>query len=186
MRGCIRQLRYPLLVSFVCVFVCVCSVSHVPLLLFLSRPKWASMVVYATSDGCAAVGLFAPSTSTLPDGSTVDIDTNYPYEDTVRITVNAKAAMPLYVRIPGWATGTTVNGQTDGVVNGTMHKVACAAGTTSVTVVFAPEIRVQRWGDLPADGDTGPVSVHRGPLMFSLPISGNYTILANHCTWGGR
>jgi hypothetical protein len=50
-------------------------------------PKWASMVVYSTSDGGAAVGIYAPSVSTLPDGSTVDIDTSYPYEDEVRITL---------------------------------------------------------------------------------------------------
>eukprot|EP00036_Acanthoecidae_sp_10tr_P008718 CAMPEP_0182927302 /NCGR_PEP_ID=MMETSP0105_2-20130417/13716_1 /TAXON_ID=81532 ORGANISM="Acanthoeca-like sp., Strain 10tr" /NCGR_SAMPLE_ID=MMETSP0105_2 /ASSEMBLY_ACC=CAM_ASM_000205 /LENGTH=698 /DNA_ID=CAMNT_0025065247 /DNA_START=1 /DNA_END=2095 /DNA_ORIENTATION=+ len=146
-------------------------------------PKWASMVVYATSDGGAAIGLYAPSISTLPDGSTVDIETNYPYEDEVQITVDAKAAMPLYVRVPGWAVGTTINGKSDGVKNGTMYKFPCAAGKNVVTVTFQPEIEVQRWGDLPADGETGPVSVHRGPLMFSLPISGNYTVLAHH--YGG-
>lgn len=146
-------------------------------------PKWASMVVYSTSDGGAAVGLFAPSLSTLPDGSTVDIETNYPYEDEVQITVEAKSAMPLYIRIPGWAVGTVINGKSTGVENGTMYKFPCSAGKNTVTVTFMPEIRVQRWGDLPADGNTGPVSVHRGPLMFSLPISGNYTVLAHYCTF---
>ena len=147
-------------------------------------PKWASMVVYSTSDGGAAIGLYAPSVSTLPDGSTVDIDTSYPYEDEVRITVVAKSAMPLYVRIPAWATtGTTVNGVS--VANGTMYKVACTAGSNSVKVVFAPEITVQRWGDEPLDGNTGPVSVHRGPLLFSLPIDGNYTVRtpSPSCCW---
>lgn len=127
------------------------------------------------------MGLFAPSISALPDGSTVDIETNYPYEDEVQITVEAKTAMPLYIRIPGWAEGTVVNGKSD-AENGTMYKYACTAGKNVVTVTFMPKLLIQRWGDLPEDGDTGPVSVHRGPLMFSLPISGNYTVLAHHCT----
>ena len=87
----------------------------------------------------------------------------------------AKSAMPLYVRIPAWATtGTTVNGVA--AANGTMFKFSCAAGSNTVTVKFAAEITVKRWGDEPMDGTTGPVSVHRGPLVFSLPISGNYTV----------
>lgn len=142
-------------------------------------PKFASMIVYSTSDNGAAVGLFAPSTSTLQDGSTVDIDTDYPYEDDVRITVDAKAAMPLYVRIPGWATAATINGKPAGP-NGTMVKQMCSAGKNMFTLSFSPDIRIERWGDQPSAGDTGPVSVHRGALMYSLPITPNYTVYAHH------
>eukprot|EP00041_Stephanoeca_diplocostata_P014288 m.258596 g.258596 ORF g.258596 m.258596 type:complete len:767 (-) comp19647_c0_seq1:385-2685(-) len=141
-------------------------------------PKWASMVVYTTNDGGAAVGLYAPSVSTLPDGSTVEIDTSYPYEDEVRLTVDAKRPMPLYVRIPAWATHATLDGQS--VANGTMVKKPCVTGANTFKLDFAPQLVVKRWGDLPADASTGPVSIHRGPLMFSLPIGGNYTVVSHH------
>lgn len=102
------------------------------------------MVVYATTDGGAAVGVYAPSVSTLPDGSTVDIDTSYPYEDEVRLTVNAKRPMPLYVRIPAWATHATLDGKA--VANGTMVKKACVTGENKFILDFAPVLVVKRWG----------------------------------------
>lgn len=146
-------------------------------------PKFASMIVYSTSDGGAAIGLYAPSKSDLPDGSTIDIDTNYPFEDQVRVTIAAKSAMPVYFRIPGWATVATLNNASIGP-NGTMFKKMVTAGVSLFTLQFTPEIRVERWGDEPAAGNTGPISVHRGVLMYSLPITPNYTIYAHH--FGGQ
>jgi len=139
-------------------------------------PKYASMVVYSTSDNGGAVGIWAPVKAELPNGATVDITTDYPFEDTATVTVTAKSAMPLYLRIPGWAKGTTVNGKP--AKEGTMAKFACAAGVTKFSVVFTPEIKLERWGD--GDNTTMPYSVLRGSLLFSLPIDGNYTVTAHH------
>jgi DUF1680 family protein len=81
------------------------------------------MLIYSTTDGGAAVGVYAPAMATLPDGSTVDIETNYPFDDQITVTLVAKKDMPLYVRIPAWATKATVNGFL--ALAGTMHKVLC-------------------------------------------------------------
>jgi hypothetical protein len=74
------------------------------------------------------------------------------------------------------AKGTTVNGQA--VAENTMAKFACKAGVNTFAVVFTPEIRLEKWGD--GTEATMPVSVMRGPLLFSLPIDGNYTVTAHH------
>jgi len=134
-------------------------------------PKFANMLIYSTTDGGAAIGAYAPASAKLPTGDTVDIDTAYPYEDTVRIHVTAAKAMPLYVRIPGWASNATVNGAA--AKNGTMHKVDCEAGGNTVTLELNPEIRLETW-------DNGAQSVHRGGLMYSLPLQANYIVTAHH------
>ena len=61
-------------------------------------PKFIKQVVMATPDKGAAVTLLVPSTSTLEDGSTVKVDTTYPFEDTVKITCTAKVhALSIYL-----------------------------------------------------------------------------------------
>eukprot|EP00051_Salpingoeca_urceolata_P028392 m.486606 g.486606 ORF g.486606 m.486606 type:complete len:766 (+) comp24518_c0_seq1:130-2427(+) len=141
-------------------------------------PKFASMAVFSTSDGGAAVGLLIPLTATLPDGSIVDIDTSYPFEDQVHITVIAKRAMPLHLRIPSWASGAQVNGSA--VPNGTMQTFQCKPGTNWFPLTFTPEITLKTWGDFGTAASQAPVSVHRGALMYSLPLGLNFTTTAHH------
>lgn len=99
------------------------------------------------------------------------MDTNYPFEDQVRVTLQSTTATTLHVRIPCWAHNAvvTVNGVAGSAAECTMHKVACAAGTTKVVVDLSPEIRLESW-------DGVSVSVHRGPLLFAVPIQGRYNV----------
>lgn len=139
-------------------------------------PKFATMVIYETSDAGAAVGIWAPATATLPNKATVDVDTSYPFEDSATVTVTSSVDMPVYLRIPGWATGATVNGVV--AKADTMAKFDAKAGTTTFKVAFNPKVRLEQWGD--GDATTMPWSVMRGPLLYSLPIEANYTVLAHH------
>jgi hypothetical protein len=143
-------------------------------------PKFANMLIYATQDAGAAVAVYAPAMAKLRDGSTVEIDTNYPFEDAATIKVNAKDSMPVYLRVPAWATKATIDGAP--VTAGTMHKVTAAAGTSSFTIAFNPEIRMEAWDRTDAKGATNDTSysVHRGALMYSLPLQGNYTMYGHH------
>jgi uncharacterized protein len=129
------------------------------------------MLVFSTSDGGAAIGAYAPVKVDLPGASSVDVDTNYPYEDEVRVTVESPTGMNLYLRIPGWATNATVDGAP--AQAGTMHKVTCGAGSTAVKLELNPEIRIEQWFNK-------ATSVHRGALLYSLPLAANYTVLAHH------
>merc|ERR1719272_109770 len=144
-------------------------------------PKFIKQVVMATPDKGAAVTLLVPSTSTLADGSTVKVDTTYPFEDTVKISCTAKAgAFPLYIRVPAWATKATIDGKA--VPAGKMSKQSCS-GSATFTLDLAPEITIETWAD---DKDAGgeakfpAYSVVRGPLLYSMPVAHNYTVYAHH------
>jgi len=133
-------------------------------------PKYASMIVYKLPPDGIVVGLWAPASAQLPD-ATVDIDTSYPFGDSAVVTVHSERDASLYLRIPGWAHRATVNGVA--AKNGTMWKGTAKKGTSTFSIEFNPEIRLQEW-------DGGAVSVHRGALLYSLPVTPNYTVYAHH------
>lgn len=71
-------------------------------------PKFANMIVFSTQDLGAAIGAYAPVEAQMPDnvggGAKITILTDYPFSDTISVTVQANYDMPLYLRVPGWAT----------------------------------------------------------------------------------
>ena len=137
-------------------------------------PKFSLLLVFSTppkinGDGSGVngvsdeegdgivIGVWAPVSVSLL-GASVNIDTDYPFGDTVIVTVMETSGKqrPLSVRIPSWADEATVNGVK--VQNGTMYLVpdgAAGGTTTKVMVDFHPLIRVEEWFN-------GAVSVHRG------------------------
>jgi len=71
--------------------------------------------IYNVSSDGLWVNLFIGSTTTVKFGKVdvpVTMETNYPWEGSVRITVQpkSKTKFSMYVRIPGWATGEVVPG----------------------------------------------------------------------------
>lgn len=142
-------------------------------------PYYAEHLVMATTDGGLATMLYAANETTakVADGKTVRLTetTNYPFEETVTLTVNTdgKVSFPLYLRIPQWAKGATVN------VNGKAQDTAEAAGKyirlnrewndgDVVTLSMPMELSSQVW----AQNKSG-VSVNYGPLTLSLKIDEN-------------
>ena len=136
-------------------------------------PKFANSLFYTTPDGGVAVAMYAPASAKLGGGVTIDIDTAYPFGDTAAVTVTTPKALSVHLRIPSWAAHATLNGRPLGDVNGTMHQAAAAAGTTRFFLDFKPTVRLEHW-------DRGAVSVHRGALLYSLPIGAEYTVYAHH------
>ena len=150
-------------------------------------PKFANMVVYKSQDGGVAIGAYAPVTVNAGDGITVDVDTSYPFDDQITVTISGnKAEIPVYLRVPGWASNPakTINGQPLTAANGTMYKATCDAGVACKYVLdFKPVIRVAEWGDFTAEGvrtQVGPYSIHRGALLFAMPLGLNFTTTAHH------
>eukprot|EP00873_Tetraselmis_striata_P001277 jgi/Tetstr1/421541/TSEL_012488.t1 len=138
-------------------------------------PKLANAAVYSTPSGGVAVGLYAPLAAALPGGATLALRTAYPFADGATVEVDSPAGgLDVALRIPGWATAATVDGAP--AANGTMHTVRCPAGRTALRVEFAPQVRLEAW-------DGGAVSVHRGALMYSLPIAGAFRTVGHH--YGG-
>jgi hypothetical protein len=95
------------------------------------------------------VAIIAPASATLVDGTHIVVDTEYPFGDTVNITVtignttsskgadtphqsNSTDERFLYVRVPGWADGATVSvnhALPTSAPNGTLLKIPCGVGS---------------------------------------------------------
>ena len=146
-------------------------------------PKFANAIFYTNETaGQTGIGvaLYAPASATTRYGR-VQIDTEYPFGDNATITIDANESTSLYLRVPGWATEAVIPAlhRTAPVGNGTIQRVPIVAGTSSVTILFKPRIRIE------ADGLTAPeapdtrgeisYSVHRGAIMYSLPLGLNYS-----------
>lgn len=136
-------------------------------------PKFAANLWMGTADDGLAAIAYGPSevTATVRGGVKVKIteETEYPFRETVRLTVApAKAAeFALVLRVPAWATKAAieVNGKAEpGVKAGTFHRISrrWSAGD-KITLRFPMEVRVTRWYNQTA-------AVERGPLVFSLRI----------------
>jgi hypothetical protein len=136
-------------------------------------PKFASHLWMTTPGGGLAAVAYAPCVvrTTVGDGVEVSLteDTDYPFRDTVRFTLDAEkpACFPLHLRIPAWAAEATVqvgDGEAQPVMPGTFHILArdWTPGET-VTLHLPMPVRLE---SRPQDA----VCVLRGPLVFSLRI----------------
>ena len=125
------------------------------------------------------MSFFGPAEADFPlsvgGGAHVVMDTDYPFEDVVRLAVDAPAGVDVDIRIPAWpGTAQVVVNDQQPITppRGAYHTVRCPPGSCSIVVTFEPEIVVT-----PGWGDSSGVSVSRGPLLFALPLSERWTEL---------
>jgi hypothetical protein len=141
-------------------------------------PKLASSLWMATPARGLAAAVYAPCevTTTVADRVPIHIvqRTEYPFHDTVTIELKPAKAVrfPLELRIPVWAEGASYQ-----INNGT-PRAATVASFASIDRVWRPGDRVQL--RLPMRPRTSrwfndSVAVERGPLLFSLAVSGEWT-----------
>jgi hypothetical protein len=131
-------------------------------------PKLAASLWMGTADNGLAAVAYGPSEVTA-NGVTIEERTDYPFRDTVTLTVNSAkpAAFPLVLRIPSWAAGATVsiNGEVQpNVKAGEFFRVARSwkAGDR-VVLHFPMSIRTSTWYN-------DSIAIERGPLVYSLKI----------------
>jgi thiol-disulfide isomerase/thioredoxin len=141
----------------------------------LTQSTWA-----ATPDGGLAALVYAPTvvTATVAGGQSVSVveDTSYPFEEQVRLTLHTASpvSFPLTVRIPGWATSASVT--VDGVPEAgplaaaSLHTIASRTWNDGDTVVLDFPMSITT-----TEQTRGSVSVHRGPLVYSLQIGESWT-----------
>ena len=97
------------------------------------------------------------------EGYTVSLDTAYPFENTLRYKVEARAPFTLAVRVPSFAKRLTVDGEERGAC-GELRFGFEAGETRDIVISFVAEPTLfQSYGDL--------WWVKCGSLVFSLPIS---------------
>ena len=154
-------------------------------------PYYAEHLWMATRDNGLAATLYCPSTTTAKvgpgEGVTVAIaeQTDYPFGETIDLTISAPKAVrfPLYLRVPGWCADARVR------VNGTPQKVKADPGgyvvidrawhdTDRVALELPMRITVRTWTE-----NNGAVSVHRGPLAFSVKIGEKWVRYGGTDAW---
>jgi DUF1680 family protein len=145
-------------------------------------PKFTSHLWMATpEDGLVAVA-YAPSevkTNIRGVPVTVPEETEYPFRDRIRLTVNpARAAnFELRLRIPRWASAPTVkvDGKAQpGVTPGTFYNLERRWGAGDRVEIALP-MRTAA-----ARGYHGAVVLSRGPLVYSLRMGEDWRKLRQH------
>ena len=139
-------------------------------------PKLTQNLWYASAAGGLAAMVYAPCTveTTLRSGRRVQIEeqTNYPFEETVRLKVSLPEGrrraenFPLDLRIPEWSDGytLTVNGESvkaETVGERTIRLVRDWHDGDEAVIEFNAPVRVSYWYDNAA-------VIERGPLLYSL------------------
>ena len=135
-------------------------------------PKFAASLWMGSADDGLVAATYSPSeVRTVVGGTAVHIveETNYPFRETIRITINPEKAVtfPLRLRIPAWVEYAAI------LVNGE-EQPAPRSGT------FARLERMWRLGDVvelkfpmkprAVHGYKDSISLERGPVVFSYPI----------------
>ena len=135
-------------------------------------PKFcASLFMLSADDGLAATAYAPCAVKTVVRGTPVHVseETEYPFDGTVRLTVNpaSPVAFPLWLRIPGWASRAQVkvNGaEVSPAKPGTFCRVERKWAPRDVVEISLPLVpRVSR-------GFHDSATVERGALVFSYGI----------------
>ena len=136
-------------------------------------PKFATNLA-AKGPGMLVLAMLAPCRITTRLSSSagvtsVNVSTSYPWGSTLNISIAAPTPFTFAFRVPAWAESATVNGAVlPPLSNGTLHRIAVAAGKTVLEIVLPMQIRVERRYNNAA-------SIFRGPLLYSLNLSATQT-----------
>ena len=158
-------------------FPCCCYNWH------MGWPKFVQHMWAATSDGGLAAIAYGPNrvTTTVADDVPITIaqTTDYPFADTIRLTVDPQRAcwFPLVLRIPGWckSPAITVNGQRVADVKpATFHRIAREWKRGDIVGLrFPMDVRTSTWTN-------NSVGIERGPLAFGLRIKEQWRKLKDY------
>jgi hypothetical protein len=140
-------------------------------------PKLTAHLWLETSDGGLAAAAYAPSEVRFTSKGvpvTVSLDTDYPFRDSLTVTVTAERAVsfPLLLRVPAWSDGAVlrVKGEDEQPLQaGTFHRLEREwRDTTEVSLRFPMRSRVTlRYNE--------GAAVDRGPLVCALDLEEEWT-----------
>jgi DUF1680 family protein len=139
-------------------------------------PKLAAHLWMKTPDEGLVAAAYAPSRAEFSSRGvpvTVQLDTDYPFRETLAITVRAERPVrfPLVLRVPAWTKGATVRvgGRDQAMAAGSLHRLEQEwSGETALEVRFpmAPAVSLRY---------NGAVAVERGPLVYALALGEEWT-----------
>lgn len=140
-------------------------------------PKFTSSLWMSDGEGGLVAGVYAPSEvrATVGRGSPVVIEENtmYPFRGEVELFIHCEkpVGFPLRLRIPLWAEGSSVRVNGQNVANPQAGSFAVVerhwhpGDKVEINFPLKPQV---------ARGYNNSVTVERGPLIFSLAISGQW------------
>jgi len=135
-------------------------------------PKFVSHLWMKTPDDGLAAIAYAPCTvnTNIKDRLVaVEVQTDYPFEDTIRIVVRTEEAIrfPLRLRIPAWVEGAEISINDEAAAKSRGGTFYCIerdwTGDTSVTLRLPVRLQIR-------SRYNGAVSIERGPLVFALKM----------------
>ncbi len=154
-------------------------------------PKFVSSVWMATRDGGLVTAAYAPSevrTKVKGADVTIEEDTEYPFRGDVRFSIRSASAVafPLLLRVPSWASTATVEvngGPVKTIASGELHNGFYSLRRTwksgdVIKLAFAMQPRVSHWFH-------NSVVFEQGPLVFSLPLDGQWNELKKYAQNSG-
>lgn len=139
-------------------------------------PKFVEHMWMATHDQGIAAVTYGPCIMTARVGDNIELniieETEYPFAGSIKLTLelSGPASFPIYLRIPRWSEGAKliVDGKTIKAKPGTMATIERKWQSGNIVrLEFPMNIRTEtRFNN--------SVSLHRGPLIFSLRIGKEY------------
>jgi hypothetical protein len=152
-------------------------------------PYYAEELWLATPDNGLCASLYAASEVKAKVGANVPVriteETDYPFSETIRLRVETPAdvAFPLYLRIPNWceAPRLSVNNQSVAVSASPASYLILNRtwrSGDSVTLHLPMNTSIRTW-----DKNHDSVSVHHGPLTFSLGIRETWKRIGGTDAW---
>jgi hypothetical protein len=140
-------------------------------------PKFAAHLWMMTPDEGLVAAAYAPSRAAFRSHGVpvaVSLDTDYPFRDTLAITVTAERAVvfPLVLRVPAWAEGAAIRiggGPRQPMKPGALQRIEREwRGSTEIALTFPMRSKVTtRYNEA--------VAIERGPLVYALKIGESWT-----------
>lgn len=153
----------------------------------MAWPFFAERCWYATNGDGLFAAMYAPCsvTAKVNGGREVKIveDTDYPFGDVVRFTIEGSVEFPLTLRIPSWCRNATVsvNGkaQSENLHGPRTVEINRKWSSGDVVDLRLPmEAELVKWDSRP-----GTLSVRRGPLWYALAVQEEYKKLDRPNGW---
>ena len=145
-------------------------------------PNYAIRMWMSDASGGLAAVLYGPSRVKAvvgPGRDAVEIQqtTNYPFEEEIEFTIHCDkpVSFPLSLRIPGWCSAPRFFLNERSLPQPSIEKGFARLGRKfhpgdKITLVLTMRTALSQWPD-------NGVGVERGPLVYSLPITGEWTPL---------
>jgi uncharacterized protein len=124
--------------------------------------------VLTETDDAVQFQLYAAGRYDLGDGSHADVRTDYPWDGSVRIELDAPSSRRIELRVPGWATGARLRVDGEDLETGALAGYVAAPAGASVIELELPIRPVFEKAHPWVDAVRGCVALRRGPVYYCL------------------